>query len=66
MDTSKNVTDPKGKDGKEDNPRQSDQGKTSFSWEGEIEKIKISIPLTKLFKNYEYHSKIATMLKPLG
>ena len=65
-DTSKNVTDPKGKEKKEDNPRSSDQGKTSFSLEAKIAKIKISVPLNELLKNSEYHSKIATVLKPTG
>ena len=34
--------------------------------EAEIAKIKIFVPLTELLKNYEYHSKIATVLKPPG
>ena len=65
-DTSKNVIEPKGKERKEDNPRISDQGQTSFSLEAEIAKIKIFVPLTELLKNSEYHSKIATVLKPKG
>ena len=34
--------------------------------EAEIVKIKIYVPLTKLLKNSEYHSKIATVLQPSG
>ena len=63
-DGSKNVTYPKGKERKEDNTRSSKQGQTSFILEAKIAKIKISIPLTELLKNYEYHSKIATVLMP--
>ena len=29
-------------------------------------KIKISVPITELLKNLEYHSKIAIVLQPLG
>ena len=65
-DASTNVSEPKGKEKKEDNPRSSYQGKTYFSLDAEIAKIKISIPLTDLLKNPEYHSKIATVLKPPG
>ena len=50
-ETSKNVTEPKGKERKEDNPISFDRGQTSFSLEAEIAKIKISIPLTELLKN---------------
>ena len=64
-DSSKNVTDPKRKERKEDNPRSYDQGQISFILEAEINKIKISIPLTELLKNSEYHSKISIVLKPL-
>ena len=64
--SSKNVIEHKGKDKKEDKQRILDQGQTSFSLEAEIVKIKISVPLTELLKNYEYHSKIATVLKPPG
>ena len=63
---SKNLPDPKGKERREDNPRIADQGKTFFILKAEIAKIKIYTPLTKLLKNFEYHSKIATILKPLG
>ena len=52
-DMSMNVTEPKGKENKEDNPRNSDQGQTSFNLEAEIEKINIYVPLTKLLRNYE-------------
>ena len=65
-DSSKIVTEHKWKERKEDNPRISDQGQTSFSLEVEIAKVNIFVPLTELLKNSEYHSKIATVLKPLG
>ena len=64
--SSKNVTKPKGKYKKEDNPRSSDYGKSSFSLEDEITKIKIFVHLTELLKNYEYHFKISTVLNPPG
>ena len=63
---SKNVPEPKGKERREDNPRGSDQGQASFSLEVEFDKIKISVPLTELLKNSEYHSKISTVFKPQG
>ena len=65
-DTSKNITDPKGKEKKEDNQKGSNQGQTFFSLEDEISKIKIYIPLIELLKNYEYHSKVSTVLNPPG
>ena len=34
--------------------------------EAETVKIKIYVPLTKLLKNSEYHSKIATILQASG
>ena len=60
------MPEPKEKKRREDNPRSVEQGKTSFILEAEISKIKIFVPLTELLKNFEYHSKIATVLKPLG
>ena len=50
-DNSKNVSKPKGKERREDNPRRSDQGQTSFNLEDEIANIKISAPVTELLKN---------------
>ena len=63
-DDSKKVTIHKGKDSKEDNLRRWDQAQNYFSIEDKVAKINISIPLTELLKNFEYHSKIATLLKP--
>ena len=58
------MTKPKGKERREDNPTSIEQGQTSFRLEAEIAKIKIFVPLTELLKNFEYHSKIATVLNP--
>ena len=49
-DNPKSVPEPKWKERREDNPRSSDQGQTSFIMEVEIAKIKIYVPLTELLK----------------
>ena len=63
-ETSNNVIEPKGKERKEDNPRNPDQGQTSFSLQVKIAKIKFFVPLTGLLINSEYKSQITSVLKP--
>ena len=46
--SSKNVTEPKGRDRKEDHSRSSNEGHTSFRLEDEIANIKNLVPLTEL------------------
>ena len=62
----RDVLDPKGKERREENSWKYDQGEDSFNMEAEIVKIKIYVPLTKLLKNSEYHSKISIVLQPSG
>lgn len=53
---------PKDRSEKRDNPAKEGEKSPVFSLENEIEKLKVSIPLTKIMKNNTYRGKISKML----